>query len=855
MTDSAKSADRLPERPTLEGLEAKWSQRWQEEGTYTFDRSKDRVGVYAIDTPPPTVSGALHIGSVFSFTHTDFVARFQRMRGKAVYYPMGWDDNGLPTERRVQNYFGVRCDPALPYDPALVVSPGGGDAPVPISRRNFIELCERLTAADERAFEHLWRLIGLSVDWAYSYTTIGSLSRAVSQKVFLRNLARGEAYQALAPTLWDVSFSTAVAQAELEDRQRPGALHRVRFAGPDGPVEIETTRPELLPACVALVCHPSDPRYAELVGRTVQTPLFHVDIPVYAHPLAQPDKGTGIAMVCTFGDLMDVTWWRELRLDTRAIVGRDGRLLPSAPAGLAGLTVAQARTRVVAMLATSGDLLGELRPITHPVKFYEKGDLPLEIVTSRQWYIVNGGRDLGVREELVKLGRQLRWVPEHMRHRYEHWVNGLTGDWLISRQRFFGVPFPVWYRLDESGTPDYTDPLTPAEARLPIDPASEVPDGYTEDQRGRPGGFVADPDVMDTWATSSLTPLIVSGWERDADLFGRVYPMDLRPQGHEIIRTWLFSSVVRARTELGGLPWHTAQINGWILDPDRKKMSKSFSAASTPVDQVRHYGADAVRYWAANGRSGVDIAFDENQMRIGRRLATKLQNASRFVLGLGAELGAAVSSPVDRSMLGTLSTVVSEATSALESYDHTGAIEAVERFFWAFCDDYIELVKERAYGSGPASDSARTALALALSVQLRLFAPIMPYVTEEIWSWRRPVPPGSGRLTADSASLRPLAASGSIHRAPWPTADELAASAGDPAVLSVVSQALHQVRRAKSDRRLSMKAEVSLAEVLGPAAALERLAAAAADLRAAGRIGTLDLRPGHTDDLTVACAF
>jgi valyl-tRNA synthetase len=853
MTDTANSAGPIPERPTLDGLEEKWSRRWQEEGTYAFDRSTDRAGVYAIDTPPPTVSGALHIGSVYSFVHTDLVARYQRMRGKAVFYPMGWDDNGLPTERRVQNFFGVRCDPALPYDPSLVVEPGGAEpggadpggadpgGTRHISRRNFVELCERLTAKDERAFEELWRRIGLSVDWSYTYTTIGATARAVSQRAFLRNLARGEAYQALAPTLWDVTFQTAVAQAELEDRERPGASHRLRFRGPDGePVEVETTRPELLPACVALVCHPSDKRYAALVGRTVHTPLFTVEVPVHAHPLAEPDKGTGIAMVCTFGDVTDVTWWRELRLPTRVVIGRDGRLLPEAPGGLAGLTVPAARRRIVELLRDSGDLIGEPRPITHAVKFYEKGEQPLEIVTSRQWYLVNGGRDVAVREDLVKLGRALRWVPEHMRHRYEHWVNGLAGDWLISRQRFFGVPFPVWYRLDGDGNPDHADPIVPPESRLPLDPMSEVPDGYSEDQRGRPGGFTADPDVMDTWATSSLTPQIVSGWGRDEDLFARVYPMDLRPQGHEIIRTWLFSSVVRARAELGGLPWHTAVLNGWILDPDRKKMSKSFGTATTPRQTIDRYGADAVRYWAANGRSGVDIAYDDNQMRIGRRLGMKLLNASQFVRRLGVPgLGAGsaavdrpVMSTVDRSMLGALSTVVGEATSAFEEYDHTGALEATERFFWAFCDDYIELVKERAYGSQ--GDSARAALAVALSVQLRLFAPFLPYVTEEIWSWWQ---------------------AGSVHRQAWPTTDELAAVAGDPSVLSVVSEALHQVRRAKSDRQLSMKAEVALASVAGPGPLLDQLAAGAADLRAAGRIATLDLSPGGADDLVVACAF
>jgi valyl-tRNA synthetase len=837
MTDTERSArhSRIPERPTLDGLEEKWSRRWQEEGTYTFDRSRNRAGVYAIDTPPPTVSGPLHLGSLFSYTHTDLVARFQRMRGKSVFYPMGWDDNGLPTERRVQNLFKVSCDPSLTHDPDF--QPTGRQTA--ISRRNFIELCERQTAEDEKSFEHLWRTLGLSVDWTYQYTTIGPDARAASQRAFLRNLARGEAYLAEAPTLWDATFQTAVAQAEMEDRDRPGAFYRLRF-GDD--VLVDTTRPELLPACVALVYHPSDERYTGFAGRTVRSPLFNVDIPVYEHPLAVPDKGTGIAMVCTFGDLTDVTWWRDLRLPTRTIIGRDGRLLPEPPSGvdsqlyaeLAGRTLKQAQRRIVEMLTEHGDLVGEPTPITHQVKFYEKGELPLEIVTSRQWYITNGGRDPDLREALLKRGRELHWMPEHMRHRYEHWVAGLTGDWLISRQRFFGVPIPVWYQVGPDGQPDYDRPLTPPESRLPVDPASEAPEGYDESQRGQPGGFVADPDVMDTWATSSLTPQIAARWERDPDLFERVYPMDLRPQAHEIIRTWLFVTVLRSHLEHGVLPWQNAVISGWILDPDRKKMSKSFKG-NPALETLEKYGSDALRHWSASGRPGVDAAFDEGQLRIGRRLVTKVLNASRFVLGLGAasalrEGVEAVTEPLDRSLLTELSAVVEVATKAFDGYDHTSALEAAERFFWAFCDDYIELVKERAYGG---SASARATLALALSVQLRLFAPILPYVTEEVWSWWR---------------------YGSIHRAQWPSTRELAV-AGDPAVLAVTSEALHQIRRAKSDRRLSMKATVPLAEVLGPPAELELLALAEPDLRAAGGIGRLDLLPGRTDSLVVACAF
>jgi valyl-tRNA synthetase len=825
-------------RPTLEGLEAKWATRWQEEGTYTFDRSMGRAGVYAIDTPPPTVSGSLHIGHVYSFTHTDIVARYQRMRGKAVFYPMGWDDNGLPTERRVQNVYGVRCDPSLPYDPDLAATfpvdlPDKPlDPPVALSRGNFVELCTLLTTIDERAYEALWRRVGLSVDWSHSYTTIGAAARTAAQRAFLRELARGQAYLSEAPTLWDVTFQTAVAQAELEDRERPSAYHRLRFRRTDGThVEVDTTRPELLPACVALVCHPSDERYLDLVGETVHTPLFNVDAPVLTHPLADPGKGTGLVMVCTFGDVTDVTWWRELNLPTRVVVGRDGRLLPAAGPELAGRTVAQARRRIVELLREAGSLSGESRPITHLVKFYEKGDVPLEIVSSRQWYVRNGGRDPDLREELLAAGRQLRWYPAHMRHRYEHWVGGLTGDWLVSRQRFFGVPIPVWYPLTEAGSPDYDNPLTPDESRLPVDPSSDVPDGYTEAQRGLPGGFRADPDVFDTWATSSLTPQLAAGWLRDPDLFDRVYPMDLRPQAHEIIRTWLFTSVLRAHQEFGALPWRDTVISGWILDPDRKKMSKSVGNTVTPTALLERHGSDAVRHWAASGRPGTDLALDEQQMKVGRRLATKVLNASRFVLGLGPAV-APVDGPLDRSMLAELSTVVSAATDALEQYDHTAALTATEDFFWRYCDDYIELVKERGYHDG--GSSARAALRLALDVQLRLFAPVLPFVTEEVWSWWRP---------------------GSVHRAPWPTVDELGVRPDEAGLLALAGSALGQVRRAKSQRHLSMKAEVARAEVRADPQTLATLAPAYGDLRAAAHIAKLDEVPDDSVDPTVTCYF
>lgn len=844
----------VPDRVSLDGVETRWDEAWTAQDLYAFDRTATREQVYSIDTPPPTVSGSLHVGHVFSYTHTDVVARFQRMRGREVFYPMGWDDNGLPTERRVQNYYGVRCDPSLPYDTDFTPPFEGGEGKsgpqVPISRKNFVELCERLTVEDERLFEALWRRLGLSVDWSRTYQTVSAESRAVAQQAFLRNLARGEAYQAEAPGLWDVTFQTAVAQAELEARDYPGAFHRVAFHGADGPVYIETTRPELLPACVALIAHPDDERYQHLFGTTVRSPLFDVEIPVLAHTLAEPDKGAGIAMCCTFGDLTDVQWWRELQLPTRSVVGRDGRILRDTPEWLstesararyeelAGKTTFSAREAVVAGLRETGDLDGEPVKTERKANFYEKGDKPLEIVTSRQWYIRNGGRDEALRDALLARGTELGFNPDFMKVRYENWVSGLNGDWLVSRQRFFGVPFPVWYPLDEHGEPQHDKPLLPTEDQLPIDPSSDVPAGYTADRRGVPGGFVADPDIMDTWATSSLTPQIVGGWRTDPDLFSRVFPMDLRPQGQDIIRTWLFSTVVRSHLEHGSLPWSSAAISGWILDPDRKKMSKSKGNVVTPMGLLEEHGSDAVRYWAASARLGTDAAFEIGQMKIGRRLAIKVLNASKFALSFGAADEplsldpALVTSEIDRAMLAGLADVVDKATAALDAYDHTRALELSETFFWTFCDDYLELVKDRAYGeASPETTSARAALAIALDVLLRLFAPVLPFATEEVWSWWR---------------------EGSVHRAPWPTAEPLRTSA-DPGVVSAAGSALAALRKVKSEAKLSMRTEITAVELVVPAALRPGVESALGDIRAAGRVtGTLTLVDGDAAESCVA---
>ncbi|PXA67811.1 valine--tRNA ligase [Cryobacterium arcticum] len=848
------SAERVPEKPALEGLEAKWETSWEAQGTYRFDRAgATKQSIFSIDTPPPTASGSLHIGHVFSYTHTDVVARFQRMRGKSVFYPMGWDDNGLPTERRVQNFYGVRCDPSLPYTPDFVPPFEGGDGKstkaadqLPVSRRNFIELCERLTVEDEKQFEELWRTLGLSVDWTQSYRTIAPESITASQRAFIGNVTRGEAYQAMAPTLWDVTFRTAVAQAELEDKEMPAAYHRVSFHKPDGStIEIETTRPELLAACVALVAHPDDDRYKPFFGSTVRTPVFDVEVPILAHHLAQKDKGSGIAMICTFGDVTDVVWWRELDLPNRAIMGFDGRIIAEAPdvivtpaaqaayAQLAGKTVFSAKQAMVDLLRASGDLIGDPKPIVHPVKFFEKGDKPLEIVSTRQWYIRNGARDEKLRARLIEHGTALQWHPEFMRVRYENWVNGLTGDWLVSRQRFFGVPLPVWYPLDADANPVFDQPIIATADLLPVDPSSDVAPGYSADQRGAANGFVGEVDVMDTWATSSLTPQLAGGWERDPELFDLVYPYSLRPQGQDIIRTWLFSTLLRAELEHGESPWKHAALSGFIVDPDRKKMSKSKGNVVTPADVLVQHGSDAVRYWAASSRLGTDAAFDPKnptQIKIGRRLAIKILNASKFILGFAGDDAAPVTEPVDKSMLARLDVVVAQATAAFEAFDHARALELTESFFWTFCDDYLELVKERAYGEvGPEQASAVAALRRALSTLLRLFAPFVPFATEEAWSWSN---------------------DDSVHRASWPvTAETPADGAGEIALLDLASRALTGIRRAKTDAKASQKSAVTSATIGGSAAEVALLAQVAADLKAVGRIA--DLTFVEADELVV----
>ncbi|HEX3328204.1 MAG TPA: valine--tRNA ligase [Actinomycetota bacterium] len=814
-------------------LEERWQSYWEERGIYRYDPARGRDETFVVDTPPPTVSGVLHIGHCYSFTQTDLVVRYHRMRGENIFYPMGWDDNGLATERRVQNMFNVRCDPSLPYEGEdLELERGADGQPRSLSRRKFIELCDAVVEEDERAFKSLFERLGLSCDWTQTYTTVGRRSRFVSQLSFLHLLEKGEAELRDAPTMWDIDFQSAIAQAEVEDRDKEGSFYNIRFGlESGGSVVIATTRPELIPACIALVAHPDDERYRSLIGTNAITPLFEAPVPIVADEGAEMEKGTGILMVCTFGDAADVEWWRELAVPVREIIGRDGRIKPvpwgeaqwvsndpataaEHHAKLSGLTINQAQREIVAALEMAGAIEGEPEKLRRPVKFYEKGERPLEFVVTRQWFV----KILDKKQVLLEQGRKVAWHPLVMQKRYEDWVEGLNQDWCVSRQRYFGVPIPVWYGVGADGAIDYTNVIVPRKEDLPVDPSAETPTGFRPEQRGEPGGFVGDPDVFDTWGTSSLTPLIVSGWPDDEQRHRALYPNDLRPQAHDIIRTWAFYTITRAYLEDGSVPWKHAAISGFILDPDRKKMSKSKGNVVVPTETLDQFGSDAVRYWAASGRLGWDSAWDPKVLKDGRRLATKLLNAARLVYGYEGDAGE-VTYPLDRALIGRLRATIARVTDRWDAWEHQNALGITETWFWSdLCDNYLELSKGRAYRSDP---SAIATLRIAMDVVLRLFAPIVPFITEEIW-----------QTTAAKAD--------SIHVASWPTVGELPAGE-DEGCFDAAVAVLTQVRRAKSQAKVSMRFPVRHLGVTGPESKLGLLKLVMDDVTETGNIADYEL--------------
>ncbi len=814
----------LPKRFDYLLREDFWRNEWETSNIYSRSKNQTREKSFVIDSPPPTVSGSLHVGHIFSYTHQDIIARYKRMQNFNVVYPMGWDDNGLPTERRVQNIFGVRIDNNVSYIENLNVEKEkkrlglDKDIPLVINRQNFIEMCHIVTGQDETVFKDLFRKMGYSIDWKDEYATIDNRSRRISQQSFLDLFEKKHIYQYESPTMWDIDFQTAVAQAEIEDRETPGAYHDIRFTIEDSEQDliISTTRPELLGSCVGITAHPDDERYKHLFNKKAISPIFFAPVPIFPSKLVDMEKGTGILMVCTFGDQTDVIWWRENSLPLRQLFGSNGRVLninyenqesssnwisinpDKANKNISKLyekSLKQSKDIIIEMLRDSDNSLNSKEPlvsepkiISHPVRYYEKGDSPIEYLSSRQWFV----KITDKKKDLLRMGEKIKWHPDYMSKRFENWTENLAIDWCISRQRFFGVPIPVWYRTDEKGEVNYNDVILPNISDLPIDPDIDTPDEFEEGDRGKPNGFIGEKDVFDTWFTSSMTPQIIAKWGlEDQDEMNSIFPMDIRPQSHEIIRTWAFYTIVKAYLHHDTIPWENVVISGWILDPDRKKMSKSKGNVITPVDTIEEYGADAVRYWAASARLGTDTTYDENVFLVGNKLVTKIYNAAKFVLSHDSYQINKLNE-IDASFIRDLEEMVNNVTSYYEKFQFAQALQITEEFFWnTYTDNYLELVKKRVFNSdGDDKASAVTCLRLGLSVILRLLSPVLPTITEEIWSW----------CFKDQYNIN------SIHQSNWPSSDEFS-EYNNPKYknsLEIAIRAIRSVRQTKTSEGVGL---------------------------------------------------
>ncbi len=760
-------------------VERRWQRRWEEMGVYRFDPGSDKP-IFSIDTPPPTVSGRMHLGHAFSYSQMDFIARYRRMRGYNLFYPFGTDDNGLPTERLVERVNGVRCRD--------------------MSREEFVELCLRTLEKLRPEFVEDWKRIGISVDWSLSYSTIDEHCRRISQRSFIQLYRMGREYRREMPFIWCPTCETAIAQVELEDREVESSFNDIAFELEDGGrVVIATTRPELLPACVAIFAHPDDERYSHLFGKRAKVPIFGQMVEILPDEKVDPQKGTGIVMCCTFGDVQDIEWYMKHRLELRVAITKDGRM--SELAGrYAGMRIKEARAAIIEDLKRQGYLLRS-RKITHVVNVHERCGTEIEILNTKQWFI----RYLDMKEELLEAGRRIRWHPEHMRSRYENWIHGLRWDWCISRQRYFGVPFPVWY-CKACG-----EVLLAREEDLPVDPLYDSPPepcpkcGSTE--------FEPERDVLDTWATSSLTPVIAAELVQQEEVRKRLYPMSLRPQAHDIITFWLFNTVVKGLLHFGEIPWENAMISGWALDPQGRKMSKSKGNVIEPEYVLTKYGADALRLWAAESKLGEDLPFKEKDLVAARRFLNKLWNASRFALRhLEGYDGSRPESLhlIDAWILSRAQRLVRECTEHFEGYRYSKAKKALVSFFLSeFCDNYLEMVKHRLYNPERYGEDARRSALYALHevllTVLKLLAPFAPHITEEIYQ----------AYFAEREGER------SIHVSSWPAVrEELVDERAERDAMYVVG-VVEAVRRFKGERGMPLNAPLERLVLLAPEEVLE----------------------------------
>ena len=779
--------------------EKKWQQFWQKQNIYLWDKNISREQTFVVDTPPPTVSGQLHIGHVYSYTQTDFIVRFQRMMGMNIFYPMGFDDNGLPTERLVEKERCVRA--------------------ANMARQEFVQICKEVVQAEEEKFRQLFNSIALSVDWNLEYQTISPLSQTLSQMSFLDLVSKDQIYREAQPILWDPVDGTALAQADIEDKEKTSWMNEIVFRGErDEQLIIATTRPELLAACVAIFYHPDDSRYKYLKNTKAISPLFNVNVPIIEDDLVQIDKGTGLVMCCTFGDQTDILWWKKHKLPSKIIIDKEGKLTAidfndncldinkaqNFAEQLVGLKINAARTKIIELLE-SENLLFKRTEIKQTVKCAERSGAPLEIIASPQWFI----KTIDHKEALLKRADELNWYPKSMKIRLDNWIGSIAWDWCISRQRYFGVPFPVWYskRSGEEGKTLFAYP-----EQLPVDPMVDLPRGYSREE------VEADTDVMDTWATSSISPQLCSHgisekYAVDKELHNKLFPANLRTQAHDIIRTWAFYTILKSHLHQKTLPWHNIMISGWCLAEDRSKMSKSKGNTIVPEKLLSQYGADVIRYWAATFKLGADTAYSEDVMKNGKRLVNKLWNAAKFASQHFEKLSNAdtetkltqienkITQPIDQWLFNRLNSLVNKVEVEFQKFEYSVAMNLIETFFWQdFCDNYLEISKVRVYNEDGKNTEGQYSgiwtLYYCLQTILKLFAPFIPHITEEIYQ----------------SVYNPET---SIHvKDNWPkislSKHDNIAEEGDALI-----EILDMVRKVKSEKNVSIKTSITKIELKG----------------------------------------
>jgi len=811
----------FPKRYNPQEVEPRLRKFWEEQKIYRYDPNSDSP-CFSVDTPPPYVSSAhLHVGHAMSYSQAEFIVRYKRMRGYNIFYPMGFDDNGLPTERYVEKQYKIDKSK--------------------ISRQEFIDLCLKETNIGAQTYRDLWKALGISVDWSLTYSTIDERCRRTAQRSFIELAQNGLIERRDGPILWCYHCSTAIAQADVETVEISSRLNNIAFLGPDGrELIISTTRPELIPACVSLYANPDDERYASLVGAKVRVPLFDYEVEVRTHPDVDPAFGTGLMMVCTWGDMDDIIKWKEHNLGTRHIFDERGRL--NALAGpFAGLSVEDARKKILKALDEVG-FLKDSAPLGHNVGIHDRCKTLAEFNHSLQWFV----RILEHKEDFLRRGEELAWYPAFMKTRYDDWVKGLKWDWCISRQRYYGVPFPVWY------CEECKEPWFPSIESLPVDPTVDsVPEGISCACGYM--SFIGEQDVMDTWMTSSLTPLINARWAYDDNaLMEHIYPQSIRVQAFEIIRTWLFYTVVKSHFHTNSLPWNNVMISGWGLDAKGKKMSKSLGNFVEAMAVIKKYSADALRHWSAGSTLGNNLRYNEQDVVDGNRLMTKLWNATRFTSTYlfdenDKPLSLSLGNPTlpDRWIVSRFMSTVISATEYLDKYEYSHALDVTKRFFFAeFCDNYLEVIKQRLWNPDrfppEQVEAARYTLHSVLLGVLKLFAPFMPYITEELYQ----------------IVFRSFGGPVSIHISEWPVYDESRIDAEAEEAGKMLVDVLTGVRRWKTSQKVHANFPLNKLVITAGEEEKARLEPIAEDLQAAAHAASLKFGEGgniptETENITL----